>query len=208
MSIYKNYLGEVELLSHSNHRNIAKMVDSLRNFRGALYIIMEHFEEGNLYQKRLTDVGTGYYKEHEVIDILRQICEGVSYINGKGAAHRDIDPNNFMTHKGLIKIVDFGLACHLNAETRFDKSMVGKVKFAAPEMFSGKPYNAQKADVYSIGIVHYFLMTGKDSYEKDDKDIPLSSFSNMNTLQDIILPSIYSQDLRKLMIACLMLDPS
>ena len=59
---------------------------------------MEYFEEGNLYAMRLRDLGEGdyYYQEEEVIEIFTQICEGISYIHGKDAAHRDLDPNNIM----------------------------------------------------------------------------------------------------------------
>ena len=96
---YKNFLAEVEMLSHSNHMNVSKMIQALRNKAGNLFIIMEYFKDGDLTQMRLRDLGQGYnyYKEEEVIGIFKQICDGVSYIHGKNAAHRDLDPLNIMS---------------------------------------------------------------------------------------------------------------
>ena len=99
IAVYKNFLIEVNMLSHSNHRNISRMIQAMRNKLGNLFIIMEFFEDGNLYVMRARDLGEdekNYYQEDKVIEIFRQICEGVSYIHGKGAAHRDLDPNNIM----------------------------------------------------------------------------------------------------------------
>ena len=48
VNIYKDFLAEVELLSHNNHNNVAKMIEALRNSVGDLFIIMEYFKEGNL----------------------------------------------------------------------------------------------------------------------------------------------------------------
>ena len=149
INIYKNFLVEVEMLSHSNHINVAKRVDSLRNVNGDLVIIMDHYDEGNLSHKRFTDVGNGYYPENEVIQIFRQVCSGMSYIHGKGGAHRDITPNNIMSKKGVIKIVDFGMACHLNVETQFSKEAVINFNYNPPEIVQlDNNYNAQKTDVY------------------------------------------------------------
>ena len=81
---------------------------------------MEDFKEGNLIEKRKRETKGRdrlYYSEQEVIAIFRQICKGLSYIHGKGAAHRDLDPLNIMSQNGVIKIVDFGMASHLNSAT-------------------------------------------------------------------------------------------
>ena len=65
---------------------------------------------------------------------------------------------------GVVKIVDFGVACHLNNATAIQKSkQAGKVRYMAPEMLSLKNYNSQKIDIYSLGCILYFLMTGKET---------------------------------------------
>ena len=105
---------------------------------------MEFYKDGDLHSKRLADLGDAelFYQEEQAIEIFIQICEGVSYIHGAKAAHRDLDPKNIMTQNGVIKIVDFGTYCHMDIGTKFAKFKMGKDEFAAPEMKKEGNYNA------------------------------------------------------------------
>ena len=60
VDIYKDFLSEVEMLSHKNHKNVSKMVDALRNERGSLFIIMKYYDEGDLHIQKLKNT---IYKE-------------------------------------------------------------------------------------------------------------------------------------------------
>ena len=75
IKVYTNFLTEVQMLSNSNHTNIATLIQSLRDRLGDLYIIMEYYD-GDLKDMRLRDLGEGgkYYEEEQVIEIFRQIC--------------------------------------------------------------------------------------------------------------------------------------
>ena len=174
------------------------MEEAFRNMFGNLFIIMEYFKDGNLLDKRkeeMKDRESPYYSEQEVITIFTQICKGVSYIHGKGAAHRDLDPKNIMIQNGVIKIVDFGLAMHLNIDSNYKNktSQVGKFKYMAPEVFNSQDYNAQRADIFSLGCVLYFLMTGKEDFN----GYPLSSLSApFDKLKKLVIPDIYTDALR------------
>ena len=67
--------------------------------------------DDNLFKKREKDLSDGeYYDESFIIKILKQICEGLSYLHGKKIAHRDIDPRNIMIKDGVIKLIDFGFS--------------------------------------------------------------------------------------------------
>ena len=101
-----------------------------------------------------------------------------------------------MVKDGVIKLVDFGLSFHLNTQSQLINSSVGKPLYAAPEMFQDVDYKVQKADIYSFGCVIFFLCTGKDVFNK----IPLSNYSCMRTLDMIEIPSMYSKDLRDIML--------
>ena len=74
----------------------------------------------------------------------------------------------------------------------------------APEMLFMQPYNSQKVDIYSLGCILYFLMTGNENFNGGF----LSSLSApIDNLKDIVIPDIYSDALRQLMIDCLQMDP-
>ena len=78
------------------------------------------------------------------------------------------------------------------------------MKYMAPEMLFMQPYNSQKVDIYSLGCILYFLMTGNETFNGGF----LSSLSApIDNLKDIVIPDIYSDALRQLMIRCLSGDP-
>ena len=71
--------------------------------------------DGHLFGKREYDLGRdidNFYDEEIIVDILRQICEGIKYLHGKKLAHRDIDPRNILIKNGVIKLIDFSLSKH------------------------------------------------------------------------------------------------
>ena len=89
---YEYFLKEIENISHCNHLNIVKFEEAFRDIGGNLYIVME-LCENTLFQKRVKELGDDkYYDESFIIKIMKQICEGLSYLHGKKVAHRDIDP--------------------------------------------------------------------------------------------------------------------
>ena len=79
IEVYESFLAEIEMLSNSNHKNITQMIEAIRDEIGNLFIIMEYFEEGDLEAMRIRDIGGSdhYYEEEQLIDIFRQICEGI-----------------------------------------------------------------------------------------------------------------------------------
>ena len=104
-------------MSACDHINIAKFVEAFRDEHGNLFIIMGLYDD-NFYHKRDEELEEDkYYDEELIVDILRQICEGLRYLHRKNIAHRDIDPRNIMIKDGVVKLVDFGFSNHYNSKS-------------------------------------------------------------------------------------------
>ena len=161
---------------------------------------MEYCEGGDLYKWRLDNIGQdGLLDENLMVEMLRQIAEGLDYLHGKNLGHRDIDPRNILLKDGIIKIVDFGLSFNIDTRSKPANSKLGKDLYAAPEVLQGIDYSPSKADVFSYGCVMFYLSTGDDAY----KGIALSSHSKMKKLKDVKINKMYSSTYKKLMVQCL-----
>lgn len=149
-----------EALSASslNHPNIVEMYD-VGEDDGNFYIVMEYVEGKNLKQliKRRTKLSLP-----EVIDIMKQLTDGIAHAHDSFIIHRDIKPQNMLIlDNGLVKITDFGIAVALNStQLTQTNSVMGSVHYLPPEQAAGKGATF-KSDIYSLGILMYELVTGK-----------------------------------------------
>ena len=135
-----------------------------------------------------------------MIDILKQIGEGLNHLHQNKMCHRDLDPRNIMFKDGFIKLIDFGLSIKLSTMSQLVQTHIGKFFYAAPEVYdSDENYSGQKADIFSYGCVMYFLSTSSDAFDR----APLRSFSTTGTLPLIKIPSKYPKEYKELMFSCL-----
>ncbi len=97
-----------------------------------------------------------------IIAILVQVCVGLEFAHSRGIVHRDIKPANVrVLEDGTVKIMDFGIARSLQAESRLTQTGValGTAGYLAPEQLSGKPLDA-RTDIFSLGVMAYELIAG------------------------------------------------
>src|SRR5699024_10682142 len=105
----------------------------------------------------------------EAIHFTVQILRALQHAHEKGIVHRDIKPQNIMLlQDGTIKVMDFGIARFARSETRTmtDKA-IGSVHYIAPEQARGD-LTDEKADIYSVGVMLYEMITGQLPFEADN----------------------------------------
>ncbi len=153
---------EARLLARLQHPHIVAIHDFGRNDLGHLFIVME-FVEGT----SLLDI---MKKERlpvpRVLEIIAQVCDALQFAHDNGVVHRDIKPTNILIDiRGGAKVADFGLARHMVPEgagvTQTRSSMVmGTPAYAAPEQRLHSRALDHRADIYSVGIMLYEMLTG------------------------------------------------
>ncbi len=158
---FKNESKAIGLLSHPN---IVKVYDV--NFSDSIqYIVMEYIDGITL--KQYIDV-QHVLNWKDIVHFTTQILRALQHAHDRGIVHRDIKPQNIMlTADGSIKVMDFGIARFSRSETRTitDKA-IGSVHYISPEQAKGDITDS-KADIYSVGIMMYEMMTGTLPFESD-----------------------------------------
>jgi serine/threonine protein kinase len=152
---------EARALARLNHPNIVAVHD-FGETNGLYFIVMEYVDGANLRQlQRERSLSPA-----EALAIIPKICEALQYAHEEGLVHRDIKPENLLIDtKGRVKIADFGLAKMLRREP-LDMALtvsgmaVGTMRYMAPEQMDQPETVDHRADIYSLGVVFYELLTG------------------------------------------------
>jgi len=159
---FKNESKAIAILSHPN---IVKVYDVSFGDR-IQYIVMEYID-GITLKEYIGQQGTLGWKE--AVYFIAQILRALQHAHEKGLVHRDIKPQNIMLlPDGAIKVADFGIARFSKSETRTmtDKA-IGSVHYIAPEQARGE-LTDHRADLYSVGVILYELITGQLPFEADN----------------------------------------
>jgi len=152
------FYSEAKIQAKLNHPNIVTVYDFFE-FEDNHYIIME-FVEGESVSKIINHQGA--FDIDYGINIFLQILEGMSYAHKKNVIHKDIKTSNFILTSTNVQITDFGIAQIVGDPGLTSESggIIGTPKYMAPEMILGKKID-HRADIYSLGISFYELITGR-----------------------------------------------
>jgi serine/threonine protein kinase len=180
---------EGRLLAKLNHNNIVTVFDFGQS--GPFFFLLMEFVDGvNLRQA----MRAGKFTPEQALSVVPKFCEALQYAHDQDVLHRDIKPENIlMDARGQVKIADFGIAKMVgdsttNSGLTVSGANIGTPHYMAPEQVESASKVDHRADIYSLGVVFYELLTG---------ELPIGRFeapSNRTTLDtrldDIVLRAL------------------
>lgn len=153
---------EGKAMAQLNHPGIVAAFDAGETSEGLLYFVMEYVEGTDVQAMLKT---RGPLPAEEALTIVAHVCEALEFAHARGFVHRDIKPSNIMVDAhGRVKVADFGLAKAISCEGRWmtgESIAIGTADFAAPEAFLPEVKLDGRADLYSVGVMLYQMLTGQ-----------------------------------------------
>jgi tRNA A-37 threonylcarbamoyl transferase component Bud32 len=193
----ERFTREARSLARLNHPGIVMVYDFGHTEAGLYYFVMEFVDGTDLRHV----IRAGQLSPSQALAVVPQICEALQYAHEEGIVHRDIKPENILLNKkGQTKIADFGLAKLLDQPgtvytlTRAGQRM-GTPHYMAPEQIERPHLVDHRADIYSLGVVFYEMLTG---------ELPLGRFPLPSTkvhidvrLDEVVLKTLEKEPERR-----------
>jgi serine/threonine-protein kinase len=160
------FLREIKVLAILNHPNIAQLHTAVRA-NNQLLMVME-FVDGETLDHRLRQ---GPLPLAQALDCIAQALSALDFAHTHGVVHRDIKPANIMlTPSGVVKVMDFGIAkATADNKLTMTGTTMGSVYYMSPEQIQGVATLDGRADIYSIGVTLYELVTGKRPFDGESQ---------------------------------------
>jgi Tol biopolymer transport system component len=164
------FLREIEIVAQLHHPHIVPLYDS-GNAGGALYYVMPYKDEPSLRQRLDRD---GPLSVADAVAVLRDVCDGLAFAHARGIVHRDIKPDNVLLAGRHAMLTDFGVA-EAVTEAGVGGMTFGTPTYMAPEQITRDTRVDHRADIYSVGVMAYELLTGKPPFDDRTRDNVLSA---------------------------------
>ncbi len=170
----ERFLREARVISRLKNDHIPRLYDVGRLESGAPYMVMEVLEGKDL---RHLIKERGPLPVHEAVQYLLQTCEAVAEAHASGIVHRDLKPANlFLTFRAdgtpCIKVLDFGISKLLEptpdgGDMTKTLDVLGSLHYMAPEQLRSSRYVDPRADIWSLGVILYRMLTGRLPFQGD-----------------------------------------
>ena len=198
----QRFLSEATATARLEHPNIVPVYEA-GDFEGRAYFSMQLVEGPTLADL----VAAAPLQQREAARIVAAIARAIGYAHQQGILHRDVKPSNILvTHDGTPMITDFGLAKQTGSKADLTRSgmLVGTPAYMSPEQASGRRnLVGPQSDVYSLGCVLYFALTGRSPFLADTPmDLVMQVIEQEPTPPRALRPSL-DRDLEMIVIRCL-----
>ena len=205
---------EVRLTATLSHPNTVEIFDYGRTEDGTYYYVMEYLPGLNLKDlvKRHGPLPPG-----RVVYLLRQVCRALREAHAAGLIHRDVKPSNiFAARRGgmddVAKLLDFGLVRPsgrpLTADLSGEGLILGTPLFMSPEQARGGRELDKRSDIYSLGAVAYYLLTGRPPFDESEGIEAMIAHARDPVIPPSQLRPGIPEDLEEVVLRCLAKDPS
>lgn len=192
----RRFHAESQAVAMLSHPNIVSVYDVSRS--GDIdYIVMELIE-GITLKQYLDKKGAISWRES--LHFSMQICKALEHAHSRGIVHRDIKPHNIMILKdGSVKVADFGIARIASSQSTLTREALGSVHYISPEQAKGSRVD-NRADLYSLGVVMYQMLTGKTPYDGESPVAVAIQHINGNLLPPAQLNSAIPRGLEQIIL--------
>jgi predicted Ser/Thr protein kinase len=203
---------EARTTSALNHPNICTVYD-IGEHEGQPFIVMEWMKGQTLHDR----ISGGVLKVHQIVDIGIEIADALDAAHTQGVVHRDIKPANiFLTDRGHVKVMDFGLAKLLSDQSTVDTAQMealtlpgmtlGTASYMSPEQAAGDTFDG-RSDLFSLGIVLYECATGRRPFVGNSARAVLAAILHTAPTAPGMLNPDLPQRLQQVISDCLEKDP-
>lgn len=201
----ERFQAEAKVQASLNHPNIVTLYQ-FEPYRDSWCMVMEYVEG-----KTLAEIvrSSGPLPPHIVVNLCKQILDGLSAAHRMGVVHRDLKPSNVMlTPDGVAKVMDFGIAKVQGGKALTESgALVGTVYYMSPEQVRGEQVDA-RSDIYSFGIIMFELLTGRVPFKEDsDFSIMIHHVQTPPPPPTQLSPDVPST-LEDIVMRCLAKDPA
>ncbi|KAG0168116.1 calcium calmodulin-dependent protein kinase type 1G [Apophysomyces sp. BC1034] len=189
------------------HKNILSLVDYFETLHN-LYLVTDLAVGGELFD-RICQKGS--YFERDAVNVVRTVTDAAAYLHDNGIVHRDLKPENLifrtLDEDSELLVADFGLSRIIGTD-KFHalKTTCGTPGYMAPEILK-KAGHGQPVDVWSIGVITYFLLCGYTPFERDNNIAEMNAIIRGDYTFDEEYWSGISDEAKDFIRRCLTVDP-
>lgn len=190
---------EINAMAYLKYINLVAMHDFFWD-EDSFYMVVDYCEGGELFDYIIDH---GKLNEPIAALIFKQIVGAISYCHSFGVAHRDLKPENILFSKfPTIKVTDFGLCGYISQE-KLMQTFCGSPCYCAPECLSRVQYDGRLADIWSLGVILYSMITGEHPWNVFNTSIMLKQIM----AGEYRLPDYLSSEVKDLITSLMQLKP-